>query len=178
MTLPTQAEIVQRWKARADNDPLGFEIFEYGACLDADHVRPFMKPDADLTEWKPAYTTAKEVEERLRGYMDFAWDKANNRRGISANRSIMHAIAWLWLMGGKHREFGAVVEQMFEEHYVEYGKAILATICEHLDIDWRKLDDDAWVNDEFEEGRPAADAFANWEGRYLAEPYLKPTEAG
>ena len=176
MTFPAQKEIADRLRARKDDDFFGFETSEYFLSLDRDHVREFAKEDADLSDWEPSFVTVDDVKERLLDYMEFAWDKANGCRGISANRSVMHIIAWLWLMGGKYRAFSDVVEEMFENHYEHYGKGILATVSEFMGVNWRAYDNDNWTSYEGERGDLAYAAFENWSGRRLAEPYLNPQE--
>ena len=93
--------------------------------------------------------------------------RSSNCRGISANRSVMHMIAWLWLMGGEHRKFGRAVEHMFDNHYESYGKPILRAVSERYGFDWRAHDNGNWTSYEGSDG-PAADAgYENWSGRHL-----------
>jgi len=97
----------------------------------------------------------KELEEQsealevaIRGYMEFAWDKANNRRGISAMRSLAHMSAWLWIDGKD--ELALSINE-----YNYYGKPQLVEICEVYGIDWKALDDGEWVTDEGAEPKTA-----------------------
>jgi hypothetical protein len=71
--------------------------------------------------------------------MDFAWDKANNGRGISANRSIAHYQAWLWLLGVEWCD-------TLMDDYEFYGKPQLIRICEYLGLDPKQWDDGERVN--------------------------------
>jgi hypothetical protein len=66
-------------------------------------------------------------------YMSFAFEKARGERGISANRSIMHYIAWIWL--NSEDEFATEIDTDFEENYHSYGISILKKICKHYGWD-------------------------------------------
>jgi hypothetical protein len=74
--------------------------------------------------------------------MDFAWEKANNCRGLSAMRTMTHYKAWLWLLG----------QDGFDdlENYSHYGKDNLVRICKFFDLDPKKWDDGRRVNSESE----------------------------
>lgn len=141
--MKTQDEIVARMQERREKDPFGFEVGEYLRALDYDHVKPFLKPDVKPEDWKPDLVDDEAVRRTIRDYASFAWSKANGKRGISANRSIQHYIAWIWLID---TELADQIDHRFETNYAYYGKDILAAICEHFDVDWRALDDGTRVN--------------------------------
>ena len=145
----TQDEIVARIKARKDQDFFGFEVSEYVDYLDYTHAKEFLKDDTNQEQWEKVRSEVKTPEEAIKNYMPFAWDKANNCRGISAGRSLMHMIAWLWLDGKDWPEI---------ENYEYYGKPQLVRICKEYDIDWRALDDSHWRNDEESKGITADEA--------------------
>lgn len=138
--LPTQDEIAARIAERTSSDVFGFECGEYLAYLDFDHAKRFLKPDATREEWgKDLPTLSREgILAQMEKYMEFAWDKANNGRGISANRSIKHYIAWTWLAGDS--EVSAEIERRFADEYQFYGKDILVRICEIYGWDPKKWD--------------------------------------
>ena len=123
----TQDEIVNRYEERKDGDPLGFEIDEYLVAMDFEHAKPYLVADADPMKWE---TRTRDPVEKMKEYMPFAIGKAEDQRGISANRSIQHYIAWLWLEG--EEELLAKVEQMYETNYHDYGMPILMLIKEHF----------------------------------------------
>lgn len=139
----TDQEILARIEEVESDDWLGFEQGDLIAALSFEAAKPFLKPEAEASEWKPA----SDPLEDLREYMAFAWDKANNNRGISAGRSLSHIRAWLWLAG--EDEFLSRVDLM---EYSHYGKPQLRAICEHLGIDWTQHDDGRWTNDERGDG--------------------------
>lgn len=148
----TQEEIVNRIEARKKYGFLGFETDEYMPHLDYEHAKPYIEDGVTAEQW--AAVTAKTLSPavRIKDYMPFAWDKANNCRGISANRSIEHMIAWLWLDGKDW------LEKDYDENYCYYGKPQLVRICEEYGIDWRGFDNGRWRNDEDGESITADEA--------------------
>ena len=140
--VPTQSEVDERYEARLPGDPLGFEVDEYTPYMSCGGLRAIAKEgttDEDIAEVQSELTQEamlKEMEE----YMEFAWGKANDERGISANRSIQHYIAWTWLAGD--RDLSAEVERLYAEEYDFYGKPILRKICEFYGWDWKQWDED------------------------------------
>jgi hypothetical protein len=150
-TLPTQEEIVARYRERVPHDPLGFEVPEYLLALNLEHAKPMLKPG--MKAWKPIYQTRDDVLQTMKEYMPFAWDKANGQRGISTVRSLMHYVAWLWLIG--ELELAEAIED-----YTHYGKPQLVRICELFKWNWRRWDDDRWASSEGELGETATVALA------------------
>jgi len=70
------------------------------------------------------------VRDQMVDYMEFAWEKANDERGMSAYRSMAHYTSWLWLDGD---------EYLWKtlEGYTDYGRPQLIEICKYLGIDWK-----------------------------------------
>ena len=60
----------------------------------------------------------------MREYMDFAWGKVEDHRGISASRSVEKFGAWIWALGDEEtlRKFEAT-------NYAPYGAPQLAFVC-------------------------------------------------
>lgn len=127
-------------------DFFGFIRPDLIECLPFDAAKPFLKPECTSDDWEPKARDADSVKERMRDYMSFAWDKANNRRGISACRSLQHMQAWLWLLGEDE------ASGKFLDDYSHYGKPQLRAICEAFGWDWREWDDGRWTSDEMAEG--------------------------
>ncbi len=138
----TQDEIVTRIKAREANDILGFEVLEYVDYLDFEHARPYLKDEVTEDEWEGPRSLT-EVKDVMEEYMEFAWGKANNCRGISANRSISHYQAWLWL-DGQHE-----MADNLMDNYEFYGKPQLEQVCEYLGLDHKQWDDGRRSNEEY-----------------------------
>lgn len=60
----------------------------------------------------------------MREYMEFAWTKVRDHRGISAMRNVAKMRAWMWLIGDVEgrTEMGAI-------DYSQYGAPMLDFIC-------------------------------------------------
>jgi hypothetical protein len=148
---PNQEEIAAHAEFVSKSDMFGFELSELLDWLDFEHAKPFLKETATREGWleggRPYEPTHDCVLKALRDYMPFAWEKANNNRGISAWRSLAHMQAWLWLLG--ETEAAARLRD-----YSHYGKPQLRAICERYGIDWQSLDDGRWTNSEMAGGSP------------------------
>ncbi len=142
----TQDEIVARINQRRTNDFLVFEVSEYVDYLDFDHAKPFLKEDVTEEQWAEHRSAVTTPIDAIKNYMAFAWDKANDCRGISANRSINHCIAWLWL--AEEDEFLEKVEKEYKANYHYYGKPILEMICERIGLDWKQWDNGTRTNED------------------------------
>ena len=131
----TQEEILKRIERRKKHDFFNFETPYYIYALTYENAQKYLKPEFDGKDWKPSVEedTRKEAIE----YMPFAWEKANNCRGVSASRSISHYIAWLWLLGENFDDI---------EDYEYYGKPQLIRICEHFGLDHKQWDDGVRTN--------------------------------
>ena len=140
--MKTQEEIVARIKERQKEDVLGFEAICYLDGLDFEHAKPFIKEEfwEKYKEKQPLDEAG--IRKKMIDYMPFAWEKANNFRGISANRSIAHYQAWLWMLGEEK------LAEEIDEDYEYYGKPQLRKICEFLGIDADQWDDGVRLNEE------------------------------
>src|SRR5882672_7443328 len=101
--LPTKPEILERFLARKDEDVFGDEVGMYLPYLDFDQAKPFLKPEATKEVWDQSCSTLSReaLLKTMEEYMSFGWEKANNCRGLSANRTMSHYIAWTWLAGDR-----------------------------------------------------------------------------
>lgn len=153
----TNEAIVARINARKEDDFFGFETTDYIRCLDFDGAKPFLKDGVTKEEWDGPLTV-EAVKEEMTKYADFAWEKANNNRGLSANRSISHFIAWTWLVGDV--ALSEAIEKQYNDDYCYYGKPILVGISEYYGWDWKAKDDGRWTNDEMGDGTTADHALS------------------
>lgn len=134
----TQEQIVERVRTNRERDFLGMAVGDLVEWLDSEHAKEFLKPEATEESWASS-DKPKPVREQMADYMPFAWEKANNCRGISAGRSMNHYNNWLWLIG----------EDKFADSlldYEYYGKDNLVRICEFLGLDAKQWDDGRRVN--------------------------------
>lgn len=137
--LRTQDEIVAEYKRLEEGgDWLGFKRGDLIEFLDFEHAKPLLKEGVTESEWNEAKSeyTREAILKKMEDYMDFAWEKANNMRGISASRSMNHYETWLWLIG----EDDFIHEVGFES-YQHYGKPQLIKICERFGWNWTDRDD-------------------------------------
>lgn len=152
MAVRTDEEILHR----IHNDDL-FDDFFGTIHSDLVHYLPFELAKAFLIDtvkeenWKPNGREADDIKKQILDYMEFAWGKANNCRGLSAGRSINHMQAWLWMLGETNAATAIGV-------YSHYGKPQLRAICEHFGWDWKQWDDGSWRNNESDVGMPPRDA--------------------
>lgn len=148
----TDEEILAKMKAAENSgDIFGAIQSDLIDFLPYDLAKPFLNDDVTADQWAP-FQKARDRETiigAIREYMSFAWGKANDCRGLSANRSIFHMQAWLWMLGEEQAGDALFTEYRF------YGKPQLRAICEHFGIDWRALDNGHWTNDEGDDGVPA-----------------------
>jgi len=134
-TTRTQEEIVARIEARSEGDLLGFETREYVAYLDFGNAKCHLIETATEAMW--ANREIVPPKEAMVEYMEFAFGKAHGERGISAERSIAHMVAWAWLSGDKD-----LIEYIDSEVYHSYGLSILRGICQRLGIDPKEYGDE------------------------------------
>jgi hypothetical protein len=122
----TDAAIVQRILDISARDMFGFETMDLVSVLPYEEAKEYLKPSITEAEWQPTARDRKSVIEQMRDYMEFALEKAIDHRGLSANRSINHFQAWLFLLGDD------ALLQFAEDsgNYKNYGMPILKAICD------------------------------------------------
>ena len=138
-----QTEILAQIEKWAKEDFFGVMARDLAGCLTYENAKPMLKPEITADDWT-YYTADEEVKAQMLDYMPFAWDKANDCRGLSAARSMMHYRAWIWLLGDDET-LGAL------DDYEYYGKDNLARICKHYGWDHSQWDDGRRVNSESED---------------------------
>ena len=133
----TDQEIIDRINARKEADFFGFELTDLLIRLPFELAKPFLNPDVKGEDWKVQPRDRDSVLKEMLEYMPFAWDKANNCRGLSASRSMCHYMAWVWLAGD---DLGDLTD------YQYYGKDNLVKICDHYGWDSSQWDDGERTN--------------------------------
>ena len=147
-TIPTSKQILERAVDRQKSDVFGFETNDYLLFMDFADAKTLLRPD--ITE--AMFNNEKKTLTRelmlstMKDYMAFAWEKANDCRGLSAQRSLMHFIAWTWLAG--EPELSAKIVNLYETQYQFYGKDILVEICKHYGWDHTQWDNGKRTNGE------------------------------
>ena len=111
--------------------------------LPFDKAKEFLREGVTEEEWndvqKPA--TMEAIKAAVEDYMPFAWDKANNMRGLSAARSIDHMTAYVFMTADE--EF---MKKFAETEYEHYGKEKLIVVCEYFGLDYKQWDDGVRTN--------------------------------
>ena len=133
----TDEQIYERMMACRKTEILGFESAEYASRLPWSFVQEIAQEGMTEDVWESQCRHTAPVMDVMTDYIPFAWEKANNCRGVSVMRAISHYIAWLWLEGSPEAEALAVKI----EHYSAYGKPQLVLICEFLGLDSSQWDD-------------------------------------
>ena len=110
----TPQEIAAHIAAIADSDWMGTTRSDLIDYLPFDLAKEHLKPEATQDMWDER--EIKSPLDAAKDYLEFAWGKANDCRGLSAGRSLDHLKAWLWLAG-----FEQIVKEHFA-HYDRYGK--------------------------------------------------------
>lgn len=97
-TFRTDEQILTRIEMVRPNDFLGTETGDLIAALSFEAAKSFLKSDAteeSFDQWRKSNREAVIAE--ATNYLEFAVGKMQNERGLSANRSIDHYRAWIWL---------------------------------------------------------------------------------
>jgi hypothetical protein len=119
----TKEEILARWKG--GDDVLGLAGGDLVGRLSFDFAtsKGIVKEDVTREEWERDIldTSIEGIKKEMIWYLSFAWDKALDHRGISANRSILHIKNWLWLIGDEE----ALRFAESRGNYAQYGAPIL-----------------------------------------------------
>lgn len=142
--MKTTDEVLAKVKELEKTDDIfGTKRNDLMSYLSFEQAKPYLKDGITVEEWSEVRDEIDRdtVIEDMLDYMEFAWDKANNCRGLSAGRSIDHYEMWLWLL-----EDG--LSEKLKDIYQYYGKPCLRAICEKYNWDWIKWDDGEWRNDE------------------------------
>jgi hypothetical protein len=125
MTVRSQTEIVERLRVARMDDFFGFKTEVLASFLDAEHAMEFCKPNADLSDWIVLTDVATAGAE----YLAFAFDKAEDHRGISAERSVEKMTEYAWLQGRDD-----VVKAMDDAGYARYGVPKLVAYARAFDL--------------------------------------------
>jgi hypothetical protein len=145
-----QEEIIQRMQHLIDGtipDLFGVQVHDTVVFLTFDNAVEFLVDEVTEEHWNSTVHkgTDEKVKDAMLEYMPFAWEKANNCRGLSVSRTMDHYIAWLWLLGSE-TVLNAVGDLT---NYEYYGKDNLVLICDYFNWDHSKWDDGVRSNTEY-----------------------------
>ena len=128
----TKADIV-KWLDQ-HQDMLGFRIeavghYVYEQLATEKFGMDRSKWPEELKDVKDTPLTEDAVISEIRGYMEFAFDKALGHRGISASRSVEKVSAWLFVLEDPLYEFAVT-----PSNYANYGVPVLKRVAKRFDI--------------------------------------------
>lgn len=158
----TQQEILAKMEEVKSIDIFGVIQSDLIDYLDFNNAKQFLQEGVKEHEWNENYPKSDPAAE-IREYLPFAWKKANDCRGLSAARSLMHLHAWLWLMGKDD-----LVTKLDDYQY--YGKPQLVMCGKLVGFDHSTLTTQPWVNDECGDPLPddeKLEIIEQWEGYAL-----------
>jgi hypothetical protein len=130
MTSRTQDEIKARYEA--ENDMFGFAREVLAESMNLTSLAAHGYDITQLDGWEPV--AGDKLETNAREYLDFAIEKIEGHRGISASRSVDKLTAYAWLLGRDD-----VVQAMAEAGYAQYGAPKIKAFATTLG--WRWPDD-------------------------------------
>jgi len=99
--------------------------------LKLDDALPLMSEEAVAKytahpeKWNNSSFDRETVLAQMREYMEFAWGKVDDHRGLSAGRSVEKFEAWVWLLADQE-----TLDKMNAADYPQYGAPKLAVVCE------------------------------------------------
>lgn len=141
----TQDEIVARIRdpeVERRDTPFGVERSRYLQALEYENARQFLRADQDPKAWsETVLRTEERVREEIADYLKYAWEKANGRRALSAQRTLLQFSGLLWLLSSPEAE--EIIDDL--EDWTHYGKPQLVRVSELVDFPWRDHDDGKWV---------------------------------
>jgi hypothetical protein len=124
----TQEEIAARFAAKQKDSFFGFDLEVLVDSLDYEHAKPHLKPEVKPEEWTPSLTD-EAVKKAALEYLEFAWGKVEDHRGISAGRSVQKMAEYCWLLGMDDL-VGRIERE--EVSYAQYGAPIMKAVSEAL----------------------------------------------
>ena len=126
----TSEEIEQRIKDSSDF--MSIQQVDLIAALDGDTAKKYFseeylkKVEAGEDKWEP-----QDPKQMILEYLPFAYDKAENQRGLSAGRSMLHFKSWIWLEDDEF--YKSIIDDI--DNYTNYGIPTLDKIAEHYGFD-------------------------------------------
>jgi len=125
----TDEEILSRIQAVLEDDVFGYQVSDLRSCLPFEVVKDHL-PAGTIDRWTPQPRDREGVLSSMRQYMPFAVEKATHHRGLSADRSLSHYSAWVWLLGD------ADYDAIDWEAYEKYGAPVLKQLCDRFEFPW------------------------------------------
>ena len=126
--MKTEQEILDAMADMKWKDLFGTRMGDIMEGLSFEKAKPWLKETAKPEDWtKIQLTSDKQIYDQAVKYLDFAQEKIDNQRGLSANRSMYHYQAWLWLMNAPQE-----IQDVAWRDYDDYGQENLNEIRDWL----------------------------------------------
>ena len=106
-------------------DPMGLSTSDLIFRLGYKAGKQFLKADVTEKEYNTQLLGSKnkkDIIKEMEEYLSFAFEKATDERGISANRSLLHYQNWFWLIGDQ--DFADSIFKDFSNYGLEKLKEI------------------------------------------------------
>lgn len=128
----TADAIVER--VLASRSFFGFDAEVLLSVITFENAKRLLPEPPDKPEdWGEVVPNTEEgLTAAAKDYMDFAWDKAEDHRGISAGRSVEKMTAYMWLLGKD--DLVARIERD-DIPYTNYGAPVLREISREMGWD-------------------------------------------
>lgn len=123
----TQQEILER--VRTVRTAFGFAQQVLIPHLDFEHAKEFLVPEVTAQEWDESRRADADVASAATDYLEFAFGKCSDHRGLSASRSVEKMTEYAWLQGRDD-----VVKAMDEAEYAQYGVPKLVAYAKGFDL--------------------------------------------
>lgn len=123
----TQKEIMERFE-KAD-DLFGTQKGDLIDYMTFENAKPYLqeKYSAKVESGEEKWEMKTDPKKEILDYLDFAYDKAEGERGLSAGRSMLHFKTWIWL--DDKLFYNEVIDLI--DNYTNYGIPALDKISEH-----------------------------------------------
>lgn len=97
------------------------------SCLPYEAASEYLSEEVTADAWDAIYLkNDKEIIDEIIQYLPFAYNKAENERGLSAIRSLQHFLAWFYCLGVD--EMVSTIHYMMNSDYAPYGMPVLKRI--------------------------------------------------
>ena len=127
MVVRTQEEILKRFESV--DDLFGTQKGDLICYMSFENAKQFLKEDyvKEVESGQKEWNISISPKERILDYLEFAYSKAENQRGLSASRSMLHFKTWIWLDDKKF--YDEIIYDI--ENYTNYGLSVLDKISKH-----------------------------------------------
>ena len=125
--MKNQKEIKERFNSV--DDMFGTQQADLVNYMTFETAKEFLKVDyvKKVEKRKEKWDYETDPKKEILDYLDFAYEKAEDRRGLSAGRSMLHFKTWVWLDDDKF--YNEIIREI--EDYYDYGIPVLDKISKH-----------------------------------------------